>query len=111
MNERLKKWENLGLLAETPETKKTFVANVFELLVSHLTYVYVEDDDGKFDRLIFPIFARIGNEIEFNIGICKNEMQYAIQNSTDNIEYRLIYEILHSNIFDTYWTNIIASTI
>ena len=43
------------------------------------------------------------NEIEFNIGICKNEMQYAIQNSTDNIEYRLIYEILHSNIFDTYW--------
>ena len=51
------------------------------------------------------------NEIEFNIGICKNEMQYAIQNSTDNIEYRLIYEILHSNIFDTYWTNIIASTI
>ena len=51
------------------------------------------------------------NEIEFNIGICNNEMQYAIQNSTDNIEYRLIYEILHSNIFDTYWTNIIASTI
>lgn len=51
------------------------------------------------------------NEIEFNIGICKNEMQYAIKNSTDNIEYRLIYEILHSNIFDTYWTNIIASTI
>ena len=51
------------------------------------------------------------NEIEFNIGICKNEMQYAIQNSTDNIEYRLIYEILHSNIFDTYWTNIIASPI
>ena len=51
------------------------------------------------------------NEIEFNIGICKNEMQYVIQNSTDNIEYRLIYEILHSNIFDTYWTNIIASTI
>ena len=51
------------------------------------------------------------NEIEFNIGICKNEMQYAIQNSTDNIEYRLIYEILHSNIFDTYLTNIIASTI
>ena len=51
------------------------------------------------------------NEIEFNIGICKNEMQYAIQNSTDNREYRLIYEILHSNIFDTYWTNIIASTI
>lgn len=50
-------------------------------------------------------------KIEFNIGICKNEMQYAIQNSTDNIEYRLIYEILHSNIFDTYWTNIIASTI
>ena len=38
-------------------------------------------------------------------------MIYAIQNSTDNIEYRLIYEILHSNIFDTYWTNIIASTI
>lgn len=67
MNERLKKWEILGFLAETPETKKTFVANVFELLISHLTYVYVEDDDGKFDRLIFPIFARIGNEIEFNI--------------------------------------------
>lgn len=51
------------------------------------------------------------NEIEFYIGICKNEMQYAIQNSTDNIEYRLIYEILYSNIFDTYWTNIIASII
>lgn len=67
MNKRLENWENLGLLVKTPETKKVFVANALELLLSHLNYVYKKEQDGNFETLIFPIFTRIGNEIEFSI--------------------------------------------
>lgn len=67
MNERLVKWENLGLLAKTPENRKEFVANSLELLIAYLNYVYKEEQDGNFETIMFPIIARIGNEVEFGI--------------------------------------------
>jgi hypothetical protein len=86
MNERLEKWENLGLLAKTPETKKVFVANALELLLSHLNYVYKEEQDGKFETLIFPIFTRIGNEIEFSINDLFSIIN-EVREGVDNLQY------------------------
>jgi hypothetical protein len=64
MNNRLEKWEILGLLAKTPENKKEFVANTLQLLLAHLNYEFKEEQDGNFETLIFPIITRIGNERE-----------------------------------------------
>jgi hypothetical protein len=67
MDNRLEKWEKLGLLVKTPEERKEFVANSLELLIAYLNDKYDENDNGNFQTMIFPIFTKIGNEVDFGI--------------------------------------------
>lgn len=83
MNNRLKNWEKLGLLVKTPEERKEFITNSFELLLAYLNSEYNEQDDGRFQTIIFSIFALIGNKIDFSINnffIIINEVNLGVLN-------------------------------
>jgi hypothetical protein len=67
MKSRLEIWKELGLLTETPQERKLFVANSFELLLAYLEHIDDSNSNGNFQTLIFAILCRIGNETDFSI--------------------------------------------
>lgn len=63
----LKKWQSLGLLENTPNERKEFVANSLELLTAYLLHINDDNDDGIYQTMIYPILVRIGREVDFGI--------------------------------------------
>lgn len=83
----IEKWEKTGILTNTPEERKEFVAGILDLIANYLINIKISSDsirresDGKtlkkedleiVQQLLIPIVARIANVVDISIDDIKN---------------------------------------
>lgn len=102
MKNNIEKWESIGLLANTSNERKEFVANSLELTLNYLNGNYSENDNEKFETMAFPIITRIANEIDFNINeyfSIINQLMIDIKNMEYNGDPNIDHELIFCKTF------------